>query len=496
MKQEGTYAKKRRWPWILLIVVLSLILLLALAAGGAYYYMFHVNEFHLELELAGQEEITLEYGETYEDAGAKVYLKGTKLLQEGRDLTDLLVTDNQVDVSTLGTYSVRYCVHYQNRFLDLTAEAHRTVTIVDTQAPEITLVTNPDAYTIPGEAYVEEGFTAADNYDGDLTDKVEAVEENGTVTYWVADSSGNETTVTRQIVYFDPIAPELTLKGSTSITLNAGQRYSEPGYSAIDNCDGDMTEQVEITGGVDIYRSGTYTLTYTVTDSYGNTATATRTVTVVPKPQIDQVTPDGKIIYLTFDDGPSKHTKRLLEVLDEYNVKATFFVVNTKYIDVLKDIAAAGHAIGIHSATHTYKEIYASEEAYFNDLEKMKQIIYDQTGIDTTLLRFPGGSSNTVSNFNPGIMSRLTQAVQDMGYQYFDWNVTSGDAGDTTSTEQVYQNVINGVGKKNVSIVLQHDSHGFSVDAVERIIAWGIAHGYTFLPLDATSPTCHHGVRN
>ena len=112
-------------------------------------------------------------------------------------------------------------------------------------------------------------------------------------------------------------------------------------------------------------------------------------------------------------------------------------------------------------------------------------------------MRFPGGSSNGVSKkYNTGIMTRLTKDVTDMGYQYFDWNVLSGDAGETTDTEQVYENVIAGIQKHNVSIVLQHDIKGFSVDAVEKIIIWGLANGYTFLPLTPSSPTVHHTVNN
>ena len=117
-------------------------------------------------------------------------------------------------------------------------------------------------------------------------------------------------------------------------------------------------------------------------------------------------------------------------------------------------------------------------------------------GKKTTLVRFPGGSSNTVSSFNPGIMTRLAQALTDMGYQYFDWNVSSGDAGETTSTDQVFENVVSGIRNRDVSIVLQHDIKGYSVAAVERIIVWGLANGYTFLPLEPTSPTAHHRINN
>ena len=93
-------------------------------------------------------------------------------------------------------------------------------------------------------------------------------------------------------------------------------------------------------------------------------------------------------------------------------------------------------------------------------------------------------------------MTYLTQAGADCGFSYFDWNVDSGDAGGATSSRQVYQNVINGVGQNSCCVVLQHDIHSFSVDAVEQIIQWGLQNGYQFLPLQTDSPSVHHAVLN
>ena len=162
---------------------------------------------------------------------------------------------------------------------------------------------------------------------------------------------------------------------------------------------------------------------------------------------------------------------QLIDILRKYNVKATFFVISTGYNHLLKDIAAAGHSIGIHSTTHKYAQIYSSTDAYFNDLYTMRDIIYNYTGIKTNLMRFPGGGSNTISlDYCPGIMSELTKDVQACGFKYFDWNVSSGDAGGTEITSEVVQNVISGVKKHDVSVVLQHDIKNFSVNAVEEII--------------------------
>lgn len=234
------------------------------------------------------------------------------------------------------------------------------------------------------------------------------------------------------------------------------------------------------------------------TESTIDPALDTRVITapsVSPQGDITEI-PKDKVIYLTFDDGPGKDTMRLLDILDKYNIKATFFVVNTSYSRLIAEEYKRGHSIGIHCNTHDYYSLYESDEAYFSDFNAIYDEIEKRAGVGTDLLRFPGGSSNTVSCFNPGIMTRLTEEVEKRGFTYFDWNVSSGDAGKTIETQQVFENVINGVKNHKYSIVLQHDKKGFSVDAVEQIIIWGLENGYTFLPLTKDSPTCHHKIAN
>ncbi len=473
-----------------LILFLAVALLIGLAACVSQPVTAPSTEPTLagrvELTLEGEKEITLEFGEHFQDPGAKgiYYAPATVLIATNAQVQ----VEGKVDETKLGTYTLTYTVSYE----DMQKTLQRIVHIVDTTAPVITLVTDPAYYTQPGEAYQEEGFTAVDNYDGDVTDQVQRREEDGRIIYTVSDSSGNKTEVTREIVYGDQTAPVLQLMGDRHITITAGSAFPEPGYSATDNCDGDLTGQVTVTG-LDRYIAGTYTVVYSVTDSFGNTTTDYRTVTVNPiGAQPDVVQPTDKTIYLTFDDGPGPYTQQLLDILAKYNVKATFFVVGGPggaYMPLLKNMADAGHAIGMHSVTHNYGQIYASPEAFFADLKGMQQTIYDYTGIWSTLMRFPGGSSNQVSDTS---MIYLTQAVQDQGFQYFDWNVSSGDAGGTTDPEQVFLNVINGVSGKHASVVLQHDIKDFSVAAVEKIIVWGLANGYTFLPLTPDSPGAHH----
>lgn len=211
------------------------------------------------------------------------------------------------------------------------------------------------------------------------------------------------------------------------------------------------------------------------------------------------VPPAGpKVVYLTFDDGPGPDTGRLLDVLKKYGVKATFFVTcnragNRQFIKRAYD---EGHTIGLHSCTHDYAKIYTSEEAYFKDLEDVSNLVKDLTGVESKLIRFPGGSSNTVSKtYNKGIMSRLTKAVQEKGYAYFDWNVSSGDAGGANTSGMVYNNITKSL-RGDYSVVLQHDIKGFSVDAVENVIKFGKQYGFEFRALDINSPTAHHRVNN
>lgn len=455
--------------------------------------LFGINHWGISIQIDGEETVVIEYGGEYTDPGAEAYFCGTLFFKKGRPLE--VETESNVDPEKTGEYTVTYHAEFGN----YSAEKVRTVIIQDTQPPVLELNKIDGYYTLPGRTYEEEGYTATDNYDGDITDRVDSIEKDGSVYYVVRDSSGNKTEAVRAIYYDDPVPPEITLQGEKNISIKAGSDYGEPGFTASDNCDGDLTDQVAVNGKVDVYKAGTYEITYTVKDNYENETTVTRTVVVEPVRQPDNVKPDGKIIYLTFDDGPGKYTQQLLDILEEYNVKATFFVVNTGYkeTELLKKEAQAGHSIGVHSATHDYSQIYASEEAFFDDFEKMQNIIKEATGKETKLLRFPGGSSNTISKkYCEGIMTTLTETVTDMGYHYFDWNVLSGDAGDTKDTEQIFKNVTEGVQKHDVSIVLQHDIHGYSVDAVEKIIIWGLGHGYTFLPLDESSPTAHQGVNN
>ena len=465
-----------------------------LLLAAVWALVFRINRFTLRLIPQGQTEMVLEYGQDYREPGVTAVLEGTLLWKDGIVLEnpDIRVS-GAVDAAVLG----RYRLDYQAEFLGLRSEFRRTVTVVDTQCPVITLKADPQDIPVSAGAYLDPGFTAFDNYDGDITDRVVCIQEQGVIRYAVVDSSGNPGYAQRDIPLFDREPPEIVLEGGDSLAIPAGSFFQEPGYRATDDTDGDLTELVTVEGQVDWLTPGTYLITYTVCDSWENLTSVTREVRVEALPRPDTVWPRNKTIYLTFDDGPGPYTGQLLDVLDRYGVKATFFVTDSGYDDMMAQIVRRGHSIGIHTVTHDYGEIYASPQAFFSDLRRMQEVIYENTGVLTTLMRFPGGSSNTVSREScQGVMTVLSQAVQDAGFQYFDWNVDSDDAGNARKSETVFDNVVEGIRQTGISLVLQHDIHPYSVEAVEEIILWGLERGYTFAPLTQTSPGFHHGINN
>lgn len=547
-------------------ILISAVVLIILAA-----VLFITNFYYLELSVP-KETITLEYG--VDKVSNIKFLRKTLLNKEGTPLKTHI--EGNLNSKKLGSYKVTFVTSYKNKMY---SEEH-TVKIVDTLPPEIKLTSNPDHHTSPGTEYVEEGYTATDIHDGDLTDQVVRKAKKNVITYTVSDSSGNVAKAKRKIKYNDAVPPVITLTGDAEMYFTIGQDFTDPGYTATDDVDGDLTSAVSVEGTVDGHKKGTYTLiyrvtdssknaceiqrivhvgdfaapvitlqgegriyvkvgeayvdpgysatdnvdgnvtskvvigggvdtskmgrntvTYTVTDAAGNTTTASRSVYVYMKQAIaNPVNPGNKVVYLTFDDGPGKYTARLLDILDKYGVKATFFVTNQfpAYQNMIGETHRRGHTIALHTYTHNYANIYSSEDAYYNDLSLIHNLCVSQTGVIPTIVRFPGGTNNKISmSYCTGIMTALTQSISYHGYLYCDWNVSSGDAAPVPPTrEQVAANVIAGIQRNNVSIVLQHDIKSFSVEAVDDIIFWGLENGYTFLPMTDTTPMVHYTPQN
>ena len=205
-----------------------------------------------------------------------------------------------------------------------------------------------------------------------------------------------------------------------------------------------------------------------------------------------------KRVYLTFDDGPSSNTSKILDILNEHGVKGTFFVVgrlSDTTTPMYKRIVNEGHAIGMHSYTHKYKEIYSSVDSFVYDVEKIQSLIYEQTGVMSKLYRFPGGSSNRVSKTD---MSLLVDELNKRDIQYFDWNVVSGDASSTygLSKEEIVRKCTQGALEEEDAVILMHDlpEKATTVAALPEIIEYFQSIGVEILPLDENAVTAHHDI--
>lgn len=196
-----------------------------------------------------------------------------------------------------------------------------------------------------------------------------------------------------------------------------------------------------------------------------------------------------KVAYLTFDDGPSERTLEILEILDREQVKATFFVVNNPYTragEVLQRISAGGHTVGMHSASHDYRKIYESSEAFMADIWGNYQFIVEHTGVSPEIFRFPGGSMN---RYNSRISGILIEEMEMLGFSCFDWNVDVGDAsGKKSGKDEIIENVRAALSGQRRLIVLAHDGRdkAATVEALPELIRLLRDRGYRFALLDRT----------
>ena len=203
-----------------------------------------------------------------------------------------------------------------------------------------------------------------------------------------------------------------------------------------------------------------------------------------------------KKIYLTFDDGPISNTDEILDILKAYDVKATFFVVgktDEASRKAYRRIVEEGHTLGMHSYSHSYADIYASEEDFQTDMKKLQEYLYELTGVWPRFYRFPGGSSNTVSNID---MQKLADWLTDQGVTYFDWNVASGDAvSRELPAETLLANCLAGIRNQQSCVVLMHDAANkdTTVEALPEIISEiRLQEDAVFLPItDDTIPVQH-----
>ena len=399
------------------IIILSIIILIILLIISALSIGSKQIKKNLSLTIGDhQEKITVFSEYSPESGEAHLFNRNLDVVKSG-----------EVNTKKIGTYEIKY----QTKFLNFSKEAIKLITVVDNEAPKLQLNGDPEKTIYVGDSYNDEGATAIDNYDGDISSKIEISNHldnkkygDYEIKYSVKDSSDNESSIKRII---HVIERPVVLAATTTVP------------SASENTNTETSASTKTTG-----QSG--------------------------------------VIYLTFDDGPSGNfTAKVLNLLAKYGAKATFFVTCNGSDDLIKREYDEGHTIGLHTWSHKYS-IYSSVDTYFDDLNKIDQRVYNITGVHSKFVRFPGGSSNTVSKkYCQGIMTTLANELESKGYQYWDWNISSGDAGDTTDPNKIYKNVINRVKPNTTNVVLMHDIHAHTYNSLESILKWGTNNGYKFL---------------
>ncbi len=448
-----------------LIIIYLIILFIVVIVNIFYLYLSS------SLKITGKNNIEINYGEKYKDEGATFKIFKSNLSKKIKVKTN-------INYEKIGKYKITYSAKY----LIFNIKKERIVNIIDSKPPTIILKGENQINVCPDSIYKEVGYKAIDEYDGDITDKVKKnIDGHGNIIYEVSDSSGNKTSIKRKIETKDNESPKIKLKGNSTIYIRLNTNYQDYGYEVTDNCD-DLPK-VEVINNLDTARLGTYTITYKAIDSSNNTSSITRNIIVYDDKK------EG-IVYLTFDDGPSGtgSTEKILNVLKNHGVKATFFVTSNGPDSLITRAYNEGHKIALHTSTHKYSYVYASVDNYFEDLKTVQNRVYRLTGEYSKIIRFPGGSNNTVSNrYSNGIMDILTKEVIKEGYSYFDWNVSSGDAGECSTPECVYNNVINGLSKNRINVILMHDIKMFTADALDNIIEYCKLNGYTFKAIDETT---------
>ncbi|MBO5154127.1 MAG: polysaccharide deacetylase [Eubacterium sp.] len=213
----------------------------------------------------------------------------------------------------------------------------------------------------------------------------------------------------------------------------------------------------------------------------------------------DNLRKDGEpmTVYLTFDDGPSENTPEILDILKKHGVKATFFVTGKEGDEAkqwYEQIVADGHTLGMHSYSHKYSTIYESVDTFSADFTKLHDFLEDTTGVKCQFYRFPGGSSNQVSNTD---MNEFIDYLGEQGMTYYDWNVVCGDATSQIYTaDELVQNVMTDVVKYKYSVVLMHDAaeKDSTVEALEKILQKLEEMDAEILPITEDAPVIHHNL--
>lgn len=293
---------------------------------------------------------------------------------------------------------------------------------------------------------------------------------------------------TQKIKVVDKTAPKIEMQGGSTIYVQSLDNLDniDPGVVVTDNYDKDIRAKRERNK----ISETEYEFVYTATDSSGNVTIEKRRIVMATG-----------VIYLTFDDGPSNVTPEILDILEKNDVKATFFIVDYSEEDkeTIQRVINDGHTLGIHGISHDYATIYSSVTAALENFTDLKEKLLNDFGYEATFIRFPGGSSNTVSKkYSEGVMTKVTEAVEQEGLVYYDWNVDVNDAGGARTASKIYDNFVEGIASKRENVVLMHDGFGHeaTAEALQRIIDYAKYNGYEFSAISENTVPVQHSVNN
>ncbi len=473
------------------VAIMVFIFLTVIVSIALIPYKKPLREEKVNVSLIGNKSLNIALNTDYRDEGFKVTVNDEEIPSEKIDYSIL----ENINSNVVGQYEIIYDIKYKNKKYQLARE----VNVVDLEAPIIEVANETiDVYYCKKDSEINLDYQAHDNYDGDITDKVKVERLDDKIVLSVADSAGNKTVKEVALSISEKPSPVINLNGNSTIYIQKGSEYREQGASASDGCGKKIDEDIIIDSHVDTSKVGEQKVTYSLKSDTGKTYSKERKIIVYEVNESPNVTSNfDKVVYLTFDDGPGQYTEKLLNILDKYHIKVTFFVTNQfkNYVPLIEREYESGHTVAVHSLTHKWS-IYKSVETYVKDFNDMNDIIYKYTGTRSEIFRFPGGSSNTVSrNYATGVVKAIRSKMTEYGYVYFDWNVDSNDAAGANKT-QIYNNVIKGIKNRKSSVVLMHDIKANTISVIEDIINYGLANGYTFLPLTKNAPTVHHSIQN
>lgn len=460
-----------------------------------FFYCLLVGLFFIFLFLYNQPRIAFVsqsiHLSLYEEVKPKDYIKSLRHI----DKENIDITHN-VDNKTVGKYKIKYMYKKHAFSLDVYVddtlpphiELQNKKILINTLLHPMSLVSKiKDDSTVSVRFKEDYVFDEAKTYRVTIIaqDSYKNVTEKST--YVLVEEKDNEAPVISNI-------GKMTILMDDEIDLKKDVKVTD---------DFDLYPSMFIDdSSLNIHKIGEYSVFYHIEDQSGNKSVHKRIVEVLSRYDDRPAISDNvKTCYLTFDDGPSQNTPLILDILRNYGIKATFFVSGTSPKDFayIKEAHNDGHAIGLHCYNHDYEYVYKSLKNYVKDLNKIKEEAYKQTGVYSSIVRFPGGSSNLVSKkYNKGIMKRLTKKVIDLGYQYFDWTSINGDGENIKTVSGLKKKAIEEIKGKEDIMFLMHDSASCinTVKALPDILDYLIKEGYTFEIVNEYTPTFHHTVKN